>query len=123
MGMQQSSFCIKTEFMHLAGISDTEFDMDLILALKSNGYNLTADMQSFVRQVNPVTNEIAFGDVPTKKDIAKLMSKVKMDIVVAKVLTGTDDLEKAAAIFEEWGCPEVVITQAEGVLARVNGVT
>lgn len=112
---------IKTRFMHLAGISDTEFDMDLILKLKKRGYNLSADMQSFVRQVNPVTKEITFGDVPAKREIARLLDKVKMDIVEAKVLTGTDDLEKAAIIFESWGCTEIVITQAEGVLARVNG--
>ncbi|HHV99303.1 MAG TPA: carbohydrate kinase [Clostridiaceae bacterium] len=114
---------VQTRFMHLAGISDTEFDMDLILKLKKKGYDLSADMQSFVRQVNPVTKEITFGDVPAKKEIAGILNKVKMDVVEAKVLTGTDDLEKAAIIFEGWGCPEIVITQAEGVLARVNGKT
>lgn len=114
---------IDTEYIHLAGISDTEFDMDLIVALKNRGYNLSADMQSFVRQVDPVTKEIHFGDVAEKKEIVKLLTKVKMDIVEATVLTGTDDLEKAAMIVESWGCPEVVITQSEGVLARVEGVT
>jgi sugar/nucleoside kinase (ribokinase family) len=43
--------------------------------------------------------------------------------VEAKVLTGTDDLEGAALMFEGWGCPEILITRAEGVLARVNGKT
>lgn len=114
---------INTKYIHLAGISDTEFDMDLILALKGRGYHLSADMQSFVRQVDPVTKEIHFGDVALKKEIVKQLSKVKMDIVEAKVLTGTNDLEKAAVICESWGCPEIVITHAEGVLARVNGTT
>jgi sugar/nucleoside kinase (ribokinase family) len=114
---------LKTKYLHLAGISDQEFDMDLILGLKAKGYNLSADMQSFVRQVDPVTHEIAFKDVSRKQEIVKQMSKVKLDVVEAKVLTGTDDLEKAAILFESWGCPETVITQAEGVLARVNGKT
>ncbi len=114
---------LETQYLHLAGISDQEFDMDLILGLKAKGYNLSADMQSFVRQVDPVTREIAFKDVPGKQEIVKQMSKVKLDVVEAKVLTGTDDLEKAAILFENWGCPETVITQAEGVLARVNGKT
>jgi sugar/nucleoside kinase (ribokinase family) len=114
---------LKTKHLHLAGISDQEFDMDLILGLKSKGYNLSVDMQSFVRQVDPATCEIAFKDVLQKKEIIKQMSKVKLDIVEAKVLTGTDDLEKAAVIIEKWGCPEIVITQAEGVLARVDGRT
>jgi len=41
----------------------------------------------------------------------------------ANVLTGTDDLAQAARIIEAWGCHEVVITQADGVLARVGGRT
>ena len=114
---------LNTKFMHLAGISDTEFNMELIRGLKAKGYDLSLDMQSFVRQVDPATKEISFGDVPEKKEIARLMSKIKLDIVEAKVLTGTDDLEKAAVIFEQWGCPETVITHADGVLARVGGKT
>jgi sugar/nucleoside kinase (ribokinase family) len=114
---------LQTHHLHLAGISDQEFDPDLILGLKGRGYNLSADMQSFVRQVDPVTREIAFKDVRRKREIVAAMSKVKLDSVEAKVLTGTDDLEKAAVLMAEWGCPEIVITHAEGVLARVGGRT
>jgi sugar/nucleoside kinase (ribokinase family) len=113
----------QTLHLHLAGISDQEFNLDLIYGLKNRGHNLSADMQSFVRQVDPVTREIAFQDVPQKQEIVKQMNKVKLDVVEAKVLTGTDNLEDAAKVFEKWGCPETVITQAEGVLARVNGQT
>jgi sugar/nucleoside kinase (ribokinase family) len=109
--------------MHLAGISDTEFDMELMKGLKSRGYSLSADMQSFVRHVDPATREIEFSDVADKKDIAAMMDKLKLDIVEAKILTGTDDLEKAALIVESWGCPEVMITHSQGVLARVKGRT
>jgi sugar/nucleoside kinase (ribokinase family) len=109
--------------VHLAGISDTEFDMPLMKGLKSRGYSLSADMQSFVRHVTPVTKEIAYSDVANKKEIAAMMDKLKLDIVEAKILTGTDDLEKAAVMVESWGCPEVMITHAQGVLARVKGVT
>ena len=112
---------ITTRDLHLAGISDQEFSMDFIRGLKAQGYRLSVDMQSFVRQVDPRTRTIEFRDVPGKKDIVALMSKVKLDIVEAKVLTGTDDLEQAARQFEAWGSPETVITHAEGVLARVNG--
>lgn len=114
---------LETKYMHLAGISNTEFDMDLIRGLKAKGYNLSIDMQSFVRQVDPITHEVSFKDDAVKTEVAKLMSKIKLDIVEAEVLTGTNDLEKAAIIFEEWGCRETVITQAEGVLARVDGMT
>jgi sugar/nucleoside kinase (ribokinase family) len=114
---------LESQFVHLAGISDSEFDMALIDGLKARGYSLSTDMQSFVRQITPVTNEINFGDVKNKKEIISKMDRVKLDIVEARVLTGTDDLEKAALIVESWGCPEIMITQSQGVLARVNGVT
>ncbi len=114
---------IMTRDLHLAGISDQEFSVDFIRGLKAQGYHLSVDMQSFVRQVNPLTGKVAFKDVPQKQDIVKLMSKVKLDVVEARVLTGTDDLEQAARQFEAWGSPETVITHAEGVLARVNGKT
>ena len=114
---------INSTCVHLAGISDTEFDMPLIQGLKARGYSLSADMQSFVRHVTLVTKDIEYSDVANKKEIAAMMDKLKLDIVEAKILTGTDDLEKAGIIVESWGCPEVMITHAEGVLARVNGVT
>ena len=109
--------------VHLAGISDTEFDMALMQGLKSRGYSLSTDMQSFVRHVTPVTKEIEYSDVANKKEIAAMMDKLKLDIVEAKILTGTDDLEKAGVIVESWGCPETMITHSQGVLARVKGKT
>ncbi len=109
--------------VHLAGISDTEFDMPLMKGLKARGYSLSTDMQSFVRHVTPVTHDIEFSDVADKREIAAMMDKLKLDIVEAKILTGTDDLEKAAAIVESWGCPEILITHSQGVLARVKGAT
>jgi len=109
--------------VHLAGITDQEFDLEFVRGIKARGYFLSADMQSFVRQVDPVTRRISFADVVDKAEIASLLDMVKLDVVEARVLTGTDDLERAAVAFEEWGCPETVITRADGVLARVNGKT
>ncbi|MFC1641431.1 carbohydrate kinase family protein [Myxococcota bacterium] len=114
---------LESTCVHLAGISDSEFDMNLMQGLKSRGYSLSADMQSFVRQVTPVTREIHFGDVQGKEAVVQLMDRVKLDVVEARILTGTDDLERAGITVESWGCPEVMITHAQGVLARVNGKT
>ncbi|MFH0759683.1 MAG: PfkB family carbohydrate kinase [Bacteroidota bacterium] len=110
--------------VHLAGISDTEFDMALMKGLKSRNYaSLSVDMQSFVRHINPQTLNHEFIDVADKKEIAAMMDKLKLDVVEARLLTGTEDLEKAAVIIESWGCPEILITHSEGVLARVKGKT
>ena len=51
------------------------------------------------------------------------MDMIKLDIVEANVLTGTDHLELVALVIESWGCSEILITKAEGVLARANGKT
>src|SRR5208337_4866855 len=107
---------LRSTCVHLAGISDTEFDMPLMKGLKSRGYSLSADMQNFVRHVTPVTHEIQFSDVANKKEIAAMMDKLKLDVVEARILTGTEDLEKAAIIVESWGCPETLITHSQGVL-------
>src|ERR1035438_3797072 len=56
-------------------------------------------------------------------EIAAMMDKLKLDVVEARILTGTEDLEQAAIIIESWGCPEILITHSQGVLARVKGVT
>ena len=113
----------ESKFVHLAGITDQEFTLKLIEDLCEKGYSLSADMQSFVRQVEPVTREIFFRDVPNKKQIVERLDRVKLDIVEAKLMTGCDDIEQAAMQIEGWGAYEVVITQAQGVLARVNGQT
>ena len=115
---------LDSKCVHLAGISDTEFDMELMKGLKSRRYDsLSVDMQSFVRHINPVTHNHEFSDVADKKEIAAMVDKVKLDVVEARILTGTEDLEKGAIIVESWGCPEIMITHAQGVLARVKGVT
>ena len=112
-----------SRFVHLAGITDREFTVDLIKGLRDRGYSVSADMQSFVRQVDPLTRKIAFADVPAKAEIVSLLDRVKLDVVEAKLLTGTGNLENAARQLAGWGCPEVVITRSDGVLGRVDGQT
>ena len=58
-----------------------------------------------------------------KRDIVRLMDKVKLDVVEARILTGTDDLEHAALAVESWGGREIMITHAGGVLLREDGRT
>jgi len=110
-------------YVHLAGITDREFTLDLMRKLRDRGYRLSADMQSFVRQVEPETGRIRFADVPQKAEIAAALELVKLDALEARILTGADNLETAARQVAAWGCPEVVITRADGVLAHVRGET
>lgn len=112
---------IETGNLHLAGISDREFTLDFIRGLHDWGYSLSVDLQSFVRQADPVSGKVVFGDDERKQEIVSLMQKVKLDVVEAGILTGTTDLEEASRIIAGWGCPEVVITQSDGVLANTDG--
>jgi sugar/nucleoside kinase (ribokinase family) len=112
---------VETRRLHLAGISNEEFDLALVRQLKSRGYPLSVDMQSFVRHVDPVTREIAFKDVPEKHEILKLADMVKLDMVEAQALTGLDRLEEAARVLESWGAHEMVITQNPGIWAWAAG--
>jgi len=115
----------KTEptLVHLAGLNDREFTLDFMRALKERGFTLALDMQSFVRQVATQTGVTTLADVPDKHEIAGLVERLKLDVVEAELLTGTDDIEVAAREIEEWGCPEVMVTSANGVVVRYKGET
>jgi sugar/nucleoside kinase (ribokinase family) len=108
---------------HLGALTDREFTLGFMRGLRERGFRLSIDLQSFVRQVDIETGEIHFRDVAEKRGIVNIVDMVKLDAVEAEILTGTADLEHAAMIVETWGCPEIVITRSDGVLARYKGRT
>ena len=108
--------------VHLGGLSDQEFTLDFMEALKKQGFRLSVDMQSFVWQVDQTSRTIHYRDVPEKRDIFRMVDCVKLDVNEARWLTGTDDLFAAAEMLDGWGSRETVITRAgTGVLARREG--
>lgn len=113
----------QSKYVHLAGITNQEFSLEYIQDINRAGYNLSVDLQSFVRQVDPETRQIAFRDVPHVKDIIQYFNRIKLDVVESEILTGTSDIVKAAEIIESWRGLEVIITQSEGVLVRMNQTT
>jgi sugar/nucleoside kinase (ribokinase family) len=112
---------LEPSLIHLGGLSDQEFTLEFVEGLKERGFRLSADMQSFVWQVDQMSRAIHFHDVPQKKEIFNMVDFVKLDAAEAKTLTGTDDLSVAAAILEGWGSHETLITRADGVHARHEG--
>ena len=113
---------IEASLIHLGALTDREFTIGFMKQLKGKGFTISVDMQGFVRQVDNATRTISFDDVPEKKEILKLADFVKLDVVEARILTGTDNLADAATICESWGSRETVITRSDGVLARRNGI-
>jgi sugar/nucleoside kinase (ribokinase family) len=112
---------VKPCLVHLGALSDQEFTLDFIEALKRRGFRLSVDMQSFVWQVDPASRAIHYRDVPEKRDILRMVDCVKLDVNEARWLTGTDDLPAAAETLDGWGSRETVITCAHGVLVRHGG--
>lgn len=118
---QKIDFPVRPRLIHVGALTDREFSVDFMAALKARGYDLSVDMQSFVRQVDPLSGIIHFRDVPDKKEIVAMVKAVKLDVVEAELLTGTADLSEAARIVETWGNPEIMVTRADGVLIRADG--
>ena len=109
---------LEPSLVHLGALTDREFTMEFMQELKERGFRLSVDMQGFVRQVDEVSRIIRFGDVPVKQAIMGLTDFVKLDVVEAKILTGTDNISEAAAICKGLGSCETLITRSDVVLAR-----
>lgn len=114
---------IEPSLIHLAALTDREFNLEFMQQLKQRGFRLSVDMQGFVRQVDTKTGVIQFRDVPGKREIVGLADIVKLDIVEAEVLTGTRDMEEAATLVEGWGACETILTRSDGAFARYGGKT
>jgi len=112
---------LEPSLVHLAGMNNQDFTIEFMVELRRRGFRLSLDMQSFILQVDDKTGHVYLKDVPEKQEILGMADIVKLDVAEARVLTGSDDLYKAAAMVEKWGCPEVIITRSDGVLAHVRG--
>lgn len=110
---------LKTDVIHLAGISNHEFTLDFIRDLRAADHSLSLDMQSFVRVVGP-DREIIFSDVQQKAEIVSHLDFVKLDVVEARILTGQRDIAEAARVLTGWGSREVMVTDKTGVTLAVD---
>ena len=113
----------ESSLVHLCCIGVRDFQLDLMRALKAQGFRLSVDMQGFILQADHETGAIHLKDVPEKKEILSMADFVKLDTAEAKTLTGTDVLQDQADMLEGWGNSEIIITCSEGVLARNKGKT
>jgi sugar/nucleoside kinase (ribokinase family) len=109
--------------IHLAGWHISEFSLEFMQELKALGFRLSVDMQAFVFQTDHETGRVYLEDIPDKREILSTADFVKLDAAEAEVLTGTDVVQDQAALLEEWGSKETVITYSEGALARSKGKT
>jgi sugar/nucleoside kinase (ribokinase family) len=113
---------VRTRYLHLAGITDQEFSLDFVRSLAGGDYEISLDIQSFLRRVDTRTGRITILNVPQVREVFTYCTRLKLDIVEAKLLTGTSDIRDAARVLAGWGSRELVITEAKGVLALSDGV-
>lgn len=114
---------VKARLFHLVGVNRLEFPLDFMTDLRERGLAFSIDMQALIRTADLQTGAVTYGDYPHKRQVAAMTEKIKLDSVEAEILTGTADLEQAAIQFEEWGTPEVMVTNADGALVRRGGKT
>lgn len=106
---------VKVGTYHLAGLVVGDFEESFIKELSKKG-KVAVDVQCFLRKADE-TGAMNFEDWKLKKECLPYIHYFKADAAEAKILTGEDDLEKAAIKLYEWGANEVLLTHNTEVLA------
>jgi sugar/nucleoside kinase (ribokinase family) len=112
---------VAAPLLHLAGVNRLEFPLEFLRDLDAHSIRFSVDMQALIRDADVTTGKVVYGDYPHKEEVAGMAAKIKLDVVEARLLTGSSDLETAAIQFEEWGTSEVMVTGTEGALVRCEG--
>ena len=97
-----------------------EVGMDVISVLRGKRTLLAADVQGFTRIIGP-DGVLQYGEWPEKEQVLSQIHILKTDAVEAKILTGEDDIRRAAKMLAGWGPREVVLTHRDGLLVLAEG--
>jgi sugar/nucleoside kinase (ribokinase family) len=95
-----------------------EVGLDVVQALAAKGARLAADVQGWVRVVRAGT--LAYEAWPGSCRFLAHVHTVKADAVEAEVLTGQDDIHRAARLLSALGPDEVVLTHRDGLLVLAD---
>lgn len=97
-----------------------EIPLDVVKYLRKKDSILVADLQGFIRVVEPDFT-LVHAPWPEKEKYLSLVDVLKTDAVEAESLTGEKDIKKAAEIIADLGPKEVVLTHRDGILVLANG--
>jgi sugar/nucleoside kinase (ribokinase family) len=103
---------------YMGGLIRGEFPEEFIAAMAQRG-PIAVDVQGFLR-VNE-GGPMVFRDWERKREFIPLIHYLKTDAAEARILTGAEDPNEAAAILADWGAREIVLTHNEGLIIRVAG--
>ncbi|MCQ2246254.1 MAG: PfkB family carbohydrate kinase [Bacteroidaceae bacterium] len=99
---------IKADYYHLGSLLADDFPFELVRYLSTKGI-VSLDVQGYLRKV--VGKDVVATDWTWKREILKYVDILKVNEHEMYVLTGENDVRKAAEKLAEWGVHEVVITE------------
>jgi len=91
-----------------------EVGREVLERLHGQDIPIALDVQGFVRVVRD--GRLEYDAWPQKEQLLGFVRWLKADAVEAAMLTGTDDLHRAARALHELGPEEIVLTHRDGVL-------
>src|SRR5690606_31127690 len=97
-----------------------EVPVDVVKALAQRGAVLALDVQGFVR-IRADDGRLSHAPWPEQEEVLDLVDVVKTDAVEAESLTGSRDIERAAALLAGGSAREIVLTHRDGLLVHAGG--
>jgi sugar/nucleoside kinase (ribokinase family) len=98
---------LRAHWFHLGPLTSGDLSLDLITMLARRG-RVALDVQGLLRQV--VDGRIVVGDWPGKQKFLPAVTALKASESEARLLTGTQDMARAARQIADWGVIEVIVT-------------
>jgi sugar/nucleoside kinase (ribokinase family) len=112
---------LEARLLHLGPLTDEDMSLDFLAAAADRG-RVSLDVQGLVRRIERGRVELC--DWPEKEQGLARVAILKADEYEARVLTGEDDVERAARRLAEWGPEEVLVTRAaDGCVVWHQGET
>jgi sugar/nucleoside kinase (ribokinase family) len=105
---------IEADIVHLNPLWSGEFPLALLPQLKRRAGMLAADAQGLIRHADD-DGTMTYRDLGDKGDVLSLFDLFKVDSKEALILTGHDDVRRAARGVRELGPKIVILTHRAGV--------
>lgn len=98
---------IDAKIYHLGSLLADDFSVDVVKYLSKKGL-VSVDSQGYLREVRGT--DVHAVDWPEKREALKYIHFLKVNEHEMEVLTGSDEVERAARQLYEWGVREILIT-------------
>lgn len=98
---------ISAKIYHLGPLTQKDISLDIIQYLSTQG-KISLDVQGFLREIEQ--NKVKKVDWQEKDEALAYISILKADEIEAKILSGEENLKKAAIKLSNYGIDEIIIT-------------